>query len=151
MAVSVRKACPALGYCLIRVPLQSMCNEGISPSVMARVAKGTGCASADPAIKNELQSFGTTTDVQVLLGSHLQMKMRPLTGWSDTWVEREFDLEDGKLITVSGLIVLAGERMGCRRNLQGLVGDPLLFELLLEVFVSIQAELGVLEENGTEL
>jgi hypothetical protein len=35
--------------------------------------------------------------------------------------------------------------------LQGLVGDPFLFELLLEVFVTVQTELRVIREIGTEL
>lgn len=35
--------------------------------------------------------------------------------------------------------------------LQGLVGDPPLFQLSLEVFVSVEAKLGVIRKIGTEL
>jgi hypothetical protein len=61
-------------------------------------------------VKDELHLLGTT-DVQVFL-DHVFKEDASADRSIQYLGKRKFDLEDGKLITLSGLTVLAGEGVG---------------------------------------
>ena len=77
--------------------------------MITRVRNGPGCASGDPTVEDQLHLLGPA-DVQVFANYFLEENPpadRPVKHLG----EREFDLQDGELIAVSGLPVQGGEGM----------------------------------------
>ena len=72
--------------------------------------KGAGRGLGDPTIKDKLNLFGTT-DVQVFSDDFFK-EDAAAHGLIQNLSEGKFELENGELITVSGLTVVGGEGMG---------------------------------------
>src|SRR5207245_6145524 len=72
--------------------------------------KGAGRSLGDPAIKDELHLFGTA-DVEVF-SDHIFKEDAAADGLIQDLSEGPFEFENRELITVSGLTVSVGERVG---------------------------------------
>ena len=72
--------------------------------------KTAGCASGDPAVENELHLLGAT-NVEVF-SDNIFKENAARDGSVEYLREGQFDLENGELITVSGMSISGRKRMG---------------------------------------